>query len=296
MDVSIIIVNYNTFQLTCSCIDSVVKYTKDISYEIILVDNASLECSPDLFSQKFPFVKLIKNPVNAGFTGGNNLGIQIAKGDTVLLLNSDVVLTEDSISKCFNVLSGNDKLGVVTCMLKFPDGSVQKQCQRFPSIALTLIESFRIHKLILQPRRGVLMQNGFFDHLTSIYGESVWGAFFMFPRRVLERFEGNKLPGQFFMYAEDIMWCYLIKKMGYKIYYNADTSVVHHLGASSSQSVLKFKHQNEYDFVSKYYGRAYARLYVLLRSALYATASDRKYAPEVSAIYFRLFLTGKVRR
>jgi hypothetical protein len=139
------------------------------------------------------------------------------------------------------------------------------------------------------------MQNGFFDHLTSIYCESVWGAFFMFPRKVLKEFKGNKLPGQFFMYAEDIMWCYLIKKMEYKIYYNADASVIHHLGASSSQSVLKFKHQNEYNFISKYYGRTYARTYTLLRSALYATSLGREYASEISAIYFRLFLTGKVK-
>jgi GT2 family glycosyltransferase len=295
VEVSIIIVNYNTFQLTCSCIDSVARLTKDIEYEIILVDNASVECSPDLFLQKFPFIKLIKNPINTGFTGGNNLGLQMAKGDTILLLNSDVILTENSILKCLDILKSKNKIGVISCMLKYPDGSIQKQCQRFPSIMLTLIELFRIHKLIPQPRRGILMGNGFFDHLTSIYSESVWGAFFMFPRKILEKFEGNKLPGQFFMYAEDIMWCYQIKKMGYKIFYNANTSVIHHLGASSSQSVLKFKHQNEYDFVSKYYSRTYARIYSLLRSALYATGFGKVYAPEISAIYFRLFLTGKVK-
>jgi GT2 family glycosyltransferase len=95
------------------------------------------------------------------------------------------------------------------------------------------------------------------------------------------------------MYAEDLMWCYRIRKMGYLIYYNADTSAIHHLGASSSRSVLKLKHKNEYDFIVKYYGWFYAKILVLLRSILYFTSSNREYASEVSRIYFKLFITGK---
>ena len=293
MDVSIIIVNYNTFGLTCACIDSVIRLTQGISYEIILVDNASVECSADLFLEKFPRIKLIKNPSNSGFTGGNNLGIQVATGDNILLLNSDVMLTENSIAKCLDVLKNNTKIGLVSCMLKYPDGTIQRQCQRFPSILLSSIELFRIHKFIPQPKRGELMGNGFFDHMTSIYCDSVWGAFFMFPRKVLDGFENKKLPGEFFMYAEDLLWCYRIRKMGYLIYYNAETSVIHHLGASSSESVLKLKHQNEYDFIVKYYGSLYAKILVLIRSLLYATALGKDYAAEISKIYLNLFLKGK---
>lgn len=294
MELSIIIVNYNTFELTCSCISSVVKYTQGASYEIILVDNASGECPADLFMEKFPFIKLVKNQVNSGFAGGNNLGIQHSTGKVILLLNSDVVLTEDAISKCLEALKNNNEIGLISCMLKFPDGSIQKQCQRFPSIILTLIELFRIHKLIPQPKRGRLLQNGFFDHRESIYCDSVWGAFFMFPGKVLDKFEGRQLPEQFFMYAEDLLWCYLIKKMGYKIFYKADTSVIHHLGASSSQSVLKFKHQNEYDFVVKYYGWLYAKALVLLRGLLYFTGFGNDYAAEISRLYFKLLIVGKL--
>jgi GT2 family glycosyltransferase len=294
VDVSIIIVNYNTFELSCSCIESVIKHTQNISYEIILVDNASTECPPDLFLQKFPSVKLVKNSVNSGFTGGNNLGIENANGKIILLLNSDVFLTENSILKCLEVLKNDTKTGVISCMLKFPDSSIQKQCQRFPSILLSTIELFRIHKFIPQPKRGILMGNGFFDHLTSIYCDSVWGAFFMFPKKILDKFENKKLPGDFFMYAEDLLWCYRIKKAGYRIYYNADTSVIHHLGASSSESVLKFKHQNEYNFIIKYYGWLYAKTLVLIRAILYATNSRKGYASEISRIYLSLFIKGEL--
>ena len=83
MKVSIIIINYNTFQLTCNCIESVAKFTS-VPHEVILVDNASAECNPDLFKEKFPFIKLEKNPLNNGFAAGNNLGINYAEGNVIL--------------------------------------------------------------------------------------------------------------------------------------------------------------------------------------------------------------------
>jgi len=105
-EVSVIILNYNTFQLTCNCIASVIEFTKDISYEIILVDNQSTECDADLFKDKFPFIKLIKSPENGGFAKGNNLGIGFATGELILLLNSDTYLSEDAISKQFITIRG----------------------------------------------------------------------------------------------------------------------------------------------------------------------------------------------
>src|ERR1700722_8998967 len=224
MDVSIVIINYNTFELTCKCIRSVMQHTKGVSYEIILVDNASTERDTDSFLNEFPAIRLIKSKENTGFTGGNNLGIKYATAPYILLLNSDTELTEDSIAICYEVIRQDNSIGVITCKLLSPNGKVQKQCLRFPSIMLALIEMFRLHKLISQPKRGALMSGGFFDHLSSMYVDSVWGTFFMFPTTVLERFPDKKLPGSFFMYSEDLEWCYAIKKMGYKIYYNASTS------------------------------------------------------------------------
>ena len=82
--VSIIIINFNTFQLTCNCIKSVIQFTKAVQYEIILVDNASTECDPDLFVQQFPQIRLVKSAVNTGFARGNNIGIGHAKGEVML--------------------------------------------------------------------------------------------------------------------------------------------------------------------------------------------------------------------
>lgn len=295
MDVSVIIVNYNTYNYTSKCIRTVIEFTKGVSYEIILVDNASTECSADDFKREFPSIELVKSPTNIGFTSGNNLGIEKAKGDYILLLNSDIELTNDSISECVKVIKAHDKIGVISCKLLYPDGMVQKQCQRFPSIARTLIELFRLHMFMSPAKQAVLMQNGFFDHLSSIYTDSLWGTFFMFPKSILKQFEGNKLPGDIFMYAEDLLWCYLIKKKGMQIYYNAETSVIHHMGASSQPSVLIHKHQNEYDILVKYYGWLHAKVLMFCRGMLYLTHSGRQgYASQIAGISFKLFFKGRL--
>src|SRR5687767_14203858 len=109
MDVSIIIINYNTYFLTCNCIKSVFEYTKDISFEVILVDNASKELEPIKFEEQFPDIKVIRLQENIGFAGGNNAGLQFASGKYILLVNSDTLLTENSIPITFNYLEENSK-------------------------------------------------------------------------------------------------------------------------------------------------------------------------------------------
>ena len=114
MDVSIIIINYNTFSLTCKCIESLYKYNNGFSYEIILVDNASSECDAKIFSEKFPNINLVISEKNLGFAGGNNLGIKHATGNFILLLNSDTELIENSIFSCINYMKENKKIGVLS--------------------------------------------------------------------------------------------------------------------------------------------------------------------------------------
>ena len=105
--VSVIIINYNTFQLTCDCISSVLKHTKMVSYEIVLVDNASTERNPALFLEKFPSIKLVKSEKNLGFAGGNNLGINIATGDYFFLINNDTEITPLLIDTLVATLDAN---------------------------------------------------------------------------------------------------------------------------------------------------------------------------------------------
>src|SRR5580765_4129196 len=118
--VSIIIVNFNTFKYTCTCIKSIIQYNQKQNFEIILVDNASSECDANLFLSKFPEIKLIKNKKNLGFAKANNIGIKAALGDIILLLNSDTELVTDAINMCATELKKNKHIGVISAKLTYP--------------------------------------------------------------------------------------------------------------------------------------------------------------------------------
>lgn len=231
--ISVIIINYNTFNLTCDCIASVIRYTKELPYEIILVDNASPKDNPNEFLIRFPGIVLVKSPENGGFAKGNNLGIEHAKGDIILLLNSDTILTEDSISKAANILSHDQQMGAIGVRLIFPDGVVQSSARKFRSIRNELLDLMRPLIMLLPYRkRAELMMNQYFKGDFNTYCDWLSGAFIMFRTSILNELEGNKLDERFFMYSEDELWCYQFMELGYRNYYLADTTVIHLLNAS----------------------------------------------------------------
>lgn len=251
--VSIIIINYNTFSLTCGCIRSVIQFTKGVSYEIILVDNGSTESSPELFRNEFPEIKLIASAENTGFAKGNNLGIAAANGDVVLLLNSDTELHSDSISICYEELQKRNA-GAISCQLQFPDGKIQKQCQRFPSVMREFLQCTRLIKVLPAGFKSNYFLGNWFDHSHSCSPDWIWGAFFMFPKSILEIFPEKKLTETYFMYGEDLEWCWWIRQSGKEIFYTAATNLTHFMGRSSSERKVREMFTNEKDFIIRYLG------------------------------------------
>ena len=237
MLISVIIINYNTFQITCDCIESVLRFTKKVDYEIILVDNASPTDDPDDFLLRFPSVNLIKSPVNGGFAKGNNLGIAASKGDVILLLNSDTVLTEDSISMAAAAFEQHTYIGALGVRLIYPDGKIQRTARKFRSIRNEVLDLFRPF-LMLMPykKRAQLMFNQYFNCDYNTYCDWVIGAFMMFNRSLLHQLPDQILDERFFMYGEDQLWCYQFYELGYRSYYYADTTVIHINNASTEPS------------------------------------------------------------
>jgi GT2 family glycosyltransferase len=265
---SVIIINYNTFKYTCSCITSIYKHTKIVPFEVILVDNASTECDPDCFKKEFPQVKLVRSDTNLGFASGNNLGIEHSSGDMILLLNSDTELIEDSLSYCYKYAKSLSYNAALTCKLIYPNNIIQRQCSRFPSIFLNFIELFRIHKLLSKDKRGKLLLSDYFDHEEKVEPEWIWGTFFMFNKSILLKMSGQKLDDSFFMYCEDMKWCFDFKKLNVKILYLPYTKVIHHLGSSSgSEYRLNTISKNELLFVKQTRGQFYKWVYILVRVA-----------------------------
>lgn len=252
MDVSVIIINYNTYKLTEQCIASVYRYTTNISFEVVLVDNASTEVDATVFKELFPQIILIKSKRNLGFAGGNNIGIEKAKGKFILLLNSDTYLRDNAIRAVYDYMRAKPGVGVASARLVYPDGRHQAVAQRFPSIMAPLAEVLRLQKLLPARITKQLFLGAFFDHQSNMKTDWVWGAFFMFKSEILKQLPTGKLDEQFFMYYEDMQWCWDIKKLGYEIHLCADAEVVHLMGGSSgAKQDMMFK--NEQIFMKKNY-------------------------------------------
>ena len=265
--VSIIILNYNTFDLTCQCISSIYEYTKNVDFEIIVVDNASTLDDPDKFLELFPKIKLVKNIENRGFAGGCNDGIKVAKGDTILLLNSDTKLINDAISITYDFLKKHPGVGIVTCKLENTDGSLQMNCQAFPKIKPILIELLRIHKLMSKPKADKILFGPFRDYFNIAYPDWVWGTFFMFPKKLLNIFSNQLLPETFWMYVEDVEWCWLAKQAGYEIAFVPNGKVLHY-GGNHHPEAEKMIHDNYNQFIKLYYNKINACIIIGLLKIL----------------------------
>lgn len=287
--VSIVIVNYNTFAVTCHCIDSVLKHTLATPYEIIVVDNASSNDNPDDFIKKYPSVVLVKSTENGGFAKGNNLGIAASKGDIILLLNSDTLLTEDSISITAKYLQAHPEVGAISAKLVYEDGKYQNNARAFRSIWNELLDLLRPLLYIVPYRlRAKLMLNQYFRGDFNTGCDWVSGAYMMFYRRVLDKLPGKKLDERFFMYGEDHLWGYEMVKAGYKNFFLSDTTVIHIANASTEPAkqlkLLNTMLSRELE-IMKY--RKGVSLYYYIFSALFFTKEKTRYY--IKLLVFKLF-------
>src|SRR5690242_8685003 len=197
MDLSVIIVNYNTFELSCACIKSVQQKTLGISYETIVVDNASADRDAADLLQLFPEIILIQSETNEGFAKGNNKGIARSKGEYILLLNSDAELENNAAGICLDFLKKNKNVAVATAKLFYPGGNLQHNCQRFPSVRYRLFELLRLQKFLPKRVGGKILLGPFFNYDELVYPDWVWGTFFMFKKDLLNSLENGKLAEDF---------------------------------------------------------------------------------------------------
>lgn len=228
MKLSIIIINYNTFETTYKCLTTLLDYYKVDNSEIILVDNASTECNPKLFQEHFQHIILVQSDKNLGFAGGNNLGLQYAKGKYILLLNSDTILTEDCITPCVKTLESENQIGVISPKLLNPDGSYQKNARRTKTISKELLDFLRpLIKLLPYKFYSNFFLNQYFKGDYDTECDWVCGAFFMTRRDIIDKLPLKKLDDRFFMYGEDSLWCNQIKVLGYKVLFVSKYSLIH---------------------------------------------------------------------
>ncbi|MEK3783984.1 glycosyltransferase family 2 protein [Paenibacillus sp. FSL R5-0810] len=269
MDVSILIVNYNTRQLTLDCLRSVFASETEFTYEVIVIDNDSKDDSVQAIRQEFPLVKLIENTENTGFAKANNQGMAAAQGRYVLLLNSDTVIQRDTIQTMVAFMDRNPITGASGCKIILPDGSLDKACKRgFPTPSASFYYAFGLSKLFPNEPRFNQYQLGYLDPDQEYPVDCLVGAFMLVRRETIEQVGG--LDETFFMYGEDIDWCYRIKQAGWGIHYYPRTTIVHYKGGSARRRPFKIIyefHRAMILFHRKHYRKKYN---ILVNGAVYA--------------------------
>ncbi|WP_426451099.1 glycosyltransferase family 2 protein [Paenibacillus sp. S-38] len=271
MDLSIIILNYNTRELTLQCLESVYR-SQGCSFEVIVVDNASKDDSVATIEREYPSVTLVANSANVGYSKGNNQGMRLAKGRYILLLNSDTVIQPDTLKVMVDLMDKNPQFGAAGCKIVLPDGSLDKACKRgFPTPSASFYYAFGISKLFPKSAKFNQYQLSHLDPDDEYPVDCLVGAFMMVRREAIEQV--GMLDEEFFMYGEDIDWCYRIKQAGWGIYYFPRTQIVHYKGASSRRKPFKIIyefHRAMFLFHKKHFQRKYS---FLINGLVYAGIS-----------------------
>jgi len=232
-DVSIIIVNWNTRNILRNCLLSIYDQTKEIYFEVIIVDNASTDGSVEMVKRDFPQAALIENMVNRGFAAANNQGLKIAKGQYILLLNSDTIVLDGAIQKTVAFAEQHPKAAVIGCKVLNPDGSLQPTCFMFPSLLNMFLSSTYLYKLFPKSKFFGREQMTWWDRNDVREVDVITGCFMLVRRRAIE--QTGLMDEQFFVYGEETDWCYRFRQGGWKVLFIPDAEIVHLGGQSSKQ-------------------------------------------------------------
>ena len=272
MDLSIIIVSFNTKDLTCECLQSIYDQTKSVSFEVWVVDNDSCDGSADMIEREFPQVHLIRSGSNIGVAAAANIGLKASTGRYVLTLNSDTVIVDGAMDRLVCFMDTHPDAGGATGRLIRPDGSEHpKLFGNPPTLKLQILVALSaFHKRFADIANSVKF--GEYDdysrtqHVPCVW----WGTCFIVRREAMEQ-AGMQDP-RFFIYSEDVDWAMNIVKAGWKLYYVSDAEVIHYGGQSTKQASVKMmamQWKNACRLIQKHYGFIFGTILRLVVAAVF---------------------------
>lgn len=236
MELSIIIVNYNTPEKLFACLDSIFKNLAAhfvSNFEVIVVENGSTKKFPENFSSLYPKVNLVISKKNLGMGGGNNLGVDSAKGSYVLILNPDTIVLKSSIDKMLEYFKEHQEIGIIGPQLLNADLSIQYSCRRFPKLMTPIYRRTFLGSFFKKKLDEYLMKD--FNHKFIKEVDWMLGACFLLRKDFFLELKGFD-EKNFFMYFEDVDLCKRIKKTGKKVVYFPDAKIIHdHARESAKQ-------------------------------------------------------------
>ena len=234
MDLSILIVNWNTKDLLIQCLKSLEQTLKRLKMEVFVVDNGSVDGSVEPVREKFPEVIIIQNPMNLGFAKANNQGIKRSKGKYILLLNPDTQMKEGAIEILIAFMDAHPEVGVAGAQFLNSDGSKQNSIANFPSLATELLNKSLLRWFF--PKTFPGKERNISE---PIEVDSVIGACMMVRREAMEQV--GLLDEDYFLFLEETDWCYRIKKAGWKVYHVPQAEVYHFQGKSAEKDKKRAK-------------------------------------------------------
>lgn len=255
--VSCIIVNYNCFELLDICLDTLKKYHIELDLEIIVIDNASTIGDPELITDKYRNVILVKNESNKGFAYANNQAIDIASGEYTLILNNDIEFQGNVLIPLIEFLEKCGGKCFVAPKLLNRDGSHQESVVEFPSLWNGITENLFLYKLFPKMKLFNKYYRNYIDTTKPFETDVLKGAFILCRTDFLNSL--NAFDSRFFFYSEETDLCYRAKKIGGRVWFYPGLSVIHHGGAATN-SVPWFTFKNQSIGKIKYYQKHFMGL------------------------------------
>lgn len=314
MDLSIVIVSWNVKPLLERCLATLTPSVlgtspqgegqSSLRCEVIVVDNASSDGSPDMVQHCFPWVRLLACDSNLGFVKGNNLGVAASSARHVLLLNPDTEVLGDALATMVAYMDTHQDVGVVGPKLLFPNGQVQPSRRRFPTLATALIESTVLQRCF--SNHQVLRRYYIEDRSADDEQEVDWlvGACLLIRRKAWD--DVGPFDERIFMYSEELDWCRRARSLGWRVVYLPSATIIHHEGQSSGQVMparhIYFQSSKVYYF-RKHHGRLIGetvRLFllatyvyqVLIESGKWLLGHKRALRRERVSAYLRVLRSG----
>jgi GT2 family glycosyltransferase len=258
MDLSILIVNWNTRDLLSQCLFSVYAHPPAGSFEVIVVDNASADGSAAMVRRCFSQITLIENDQNPGFAAANNQAIALSRGRYLLLLNPDTIVYPGALSALITFMDQNPAAGAAGSMLLNPDGSLQPSCHPEPTLTRELWRLFHLDKL--KPYALYPMETWPADQPREV--DTIQGAALLIRRSVVD--EVGLLDDRYFMFSEEVDWCVRIRRAGWPIYWVPQSRVIHFGGQSTGQvatAMFVQLYRGKLQYFRNHYGAIHGLLY-----------------------------------
>ena len=296
VDVSIVIVSFNTRDLTIECIGSVVRTIKKSSYEIIVVDNNSEDESvKKIKSLKLKVqndsskLKIVENTENVGFSAANNIGVKEASGRYILFLNSDTVVSANTIDGMVEFMDKNKDTGAATCFVRLPNGKLDDAAHRgFPTPWRALSHFSNLSKLFRRAQLFAGYSLGHLDLNKTHEIDALAGAFMMVRSEAGE--EAGWWDEDFFWYGDDLDFCYRLKEKQWKIYFVPEFEILHYKGASggikkhsgyassANDKIRKRAHEARFSAMKIFYNKHYQDKYPrIVRSIVLSGINLKKF-------------------